>query len=199
MSKIDSQRKREEPVNVKEQQQFGSPVNPSKTLHVQIGLPRFERMLVAYDGMPISKKALRYAVYISNISGSEIIVVKVVEGNRDLNNALPITIKANLHAKEEQGEITKSHKLLQGVIDEMKTACRAAGMTRKIILEIREGNPANEIIKLSNLMHFDLIVMGSRKISSRIGGIGSTTRRVISASKIPVLVVQKQPRYKDEW
>jgi nucleotide-binding universal stress UspA family protein len=199
LSKIDSQRKREEPLNVKEQQQFGLPVNSSKTLHVQIGLPRFERMLVAYDGMPISKKALRYAVYISNISGSEIIVVKVVEGNRDLNNALPITIKANLHVKEEQGEIIKSHKLLQEVIDEMKTACIAAGMTRKIIFEIREGNPANEIIKLSNLMHFDLIVMGSRKISSRIGGIGSTTRRVISASKIPVLVVQKQPRYKDEW
>jgi nucleotide-binding universal stress UspA family protein len=199
LSKIGSQRKREEPVNVKEKQQFGSPVNPSKTLHVQIGLPRFERMLVAYDGMPISKKALGYAVYISNISGSEIIVVKVVEGNRDLNNALPITIKANLHAKEEQGKITKSHKLLQEVIDEMKTACIAAGMTRKIIFEIRDGNPANEIIKLSNLMHFDLIIMGSRKISSRIGGIGSTTRRVISASKIPVLVVQKQPRYKDEW
>jgi nucleotide-binding universal stress UspA family protein len=184
---------------VKEQQQFGSPVNPSKTLHVQIGFPRFERLLVAYDGKLISKKALRYAVYISNISGSEIIVVKVVEGNRDLNNALPITIKANLHGKEEQREITKSHKLLQEVIDEMKTACIAAGMTEKIIFEIRGGNPADEIIKLSNLMHFDLIVMGSRKISSRIGGIGSTTRRVISASKIPVLVVQKQPRYKDEW
>jgi nucleotide-binding universal stress UspA family protein len=199
LSKIDSQRKRAEPVNVKELQQFGSPVNPSKTLNLQIGLPRFERILVAYDGMPISKKALRYAVYISNISGSEIIVVKVVEGYRDLSNALPITIKANLHAKEEQGEITKSHKLLQEVIDEMKTECIAAGITRKIMFEIREGNPANEIIKLSNLMHFDLIVMGSRKISSRIGGIGSTTRRVISASKIPVLVVQKQPRYKDEW
>jgi nucleotide-binding universal stress UspA family protein len=199
LSKIGLRRNREEPVNVKEQQQSGSPVHPSKSLHVQIGFPRFERMLVAYDGMPISKKALRYAEYISNISGSEIIVVKVVEGDRNLNNALPITIKANLHSKEEQGEITKSHKLLQEVIDEMKTACISAGMTRKIIFEIREGNPANEIIKLCNLMHFDLIVMGSRKISSRIGGIGSTTRRVISASKIPVFVVQKQPRYKDEW
>jgi hypothetical protein len=104
LSKIGLRRKREEPVNVKVQQQFGSPVNPTKTLHVQIGFPRFERMLVAYDGMPISKKALRYAVYISNISGSEIIVVKVVEGNRDLNNALPITIKSNLHGKEEQRE-----------------------------------------------------------------------------------------------
>jgi nucleotide-binding universal stress UspA family protein len=72
-------------------------------------------------------------------------------------------------------------------------------MTKKIIFEIRGGNPADEIIKLTNLMNFDLIVMGSRKISSRIGGIGSTTRRVTSASKIPVLVVQKQPRYKDEW
>lgn len=184
---------------MKEQQQFESPVNPSKPLHVQIRFPRFERMLIAYDGMPISKKALKYAVYISNISGSEIVVVKVVEGNRDLNNALPMTVKTNLHGKKEQREITKSHKLLQEVIDELETACIAAGMTKKIMFEIRGGNPAEEIIKLTNLMHFDLIVMGSRKISSRIGGIGSTTRRVISASKIPVLVVQKQPRYKDEW
>lgn len=198
MSKIGLQRKREEPVNVKKRQQFESPVNPSKPLHVQ-GFPRFERMLVAYDGIPISKKALRYAVYISNISGSEIIVVKVVKGNRELNNALPITIKTNLHGKEKHREITKSHKLLLEVIDEMKTACIAAGMTKKTMFEIRGGNPADEIIKLINLMNFDLIVMGSRKISSRIGGIGSTTRRVISASKIPILVVQKQSRYKDEW
>jgi nucleotide-binding universal stress UspA family protein len=48
-------------------------------------------------------------------------------------------------------------------------------------------------------MDFDLIVMGSRRIASTIEGIGSTTRKVATKVKIPLLLVQKQPRYKDEW
>jgi nucleotide-binding universal stress UspA family protein len=48
-------------------------------------------------------------------------------------------------------------------------------------------------------MHFDLIIMGSRRITSRIQGIGSTTRKVAATLKVPLLIAQKQPRYKDEW
>jgi nucleotide-binding universal stress UspA family protein len=85
------------------------------------------------------------------------------------------------------------------VVEDMTTACKAAGLTKKITYEIRSGDPADEIINISNLMRFDLIVMGSRRIASMIGGIGSTTRKVISTAKTPLLIVQKQQRYKDEW
>ena len=54
-------------------------------------------------------------------------------------------------------------------------------------------------MNVSTLMDFDLIVMGSRRIASMIGGIGSTTRKVATTVKTPLLIVQKQPRYKDEW
>ena len=47
---------------------------------------------------------LRYAPYISKISDSEIVVINVVKSHRDLNNTLPVTIKANLD--EEQIDIT---------------------------------------------------------------------------------------------
>ena len=72
-------------------------------------------------------------------------------------------------------------------------------MTKNIIYEIRAGNPADEIINLSTIMDFDLIVMGSRRIASSIEGIGSTTKKVATTIKTPLLIVQKQPRYKDEW
>ena len=75
----------------------------------------------------------------------------------------------------------------------MTTACKAAGITKKIIFEIYGGNPADEIINLSNLIHFDLIVMGSRRIASMIEGLGSTTRKVAATSKVPLLYMQKQP------
>jgi len=90
-------------------------------------------------------------------------------------------------------------KLLLDLVEEMTTACKAAGLTKKIIFEIRGGDPADEIINVSNIMHFDLIIMGSRRLSSRLGGIGSTTKKVVTAVKIPLLIVQKQPTYKDEW
>jgi nucleotide-binding universal stress UspA family protein len=41
--------------------------------------------------------------------------------------------------------------------------------------------------------------MGSRRIASKIQAIGSTTRKVVTAVRTPVLIVQKQPTYKDEY
>jgi nucleotide-binding universal stress UspA family protein len=81
----------------------------------------------------------------------------------------------------------------------MTTACKAAGITKKTIFKIYGGSPADEIINLTNLMQFDLIVMGSRRIASMIEGLGSTARKVAATCKVPLLIIQKQPRYKDEW
>jgi nucleotide-binding universal stress UspA family protein len=153
----------------------------------------------------MSKRALSYAAYISKISDSEVVVVNVIDSHRDLNNILPVTIKANLEGKEEQIDIAGNYRrvlldeVLREVIEEMTTVCKAAGMTGNITYEIRAGDPADEIIKVSNLMDLDLIVMGSRRIASILEGIGSTTRKVATKVKIPLLIVQKQARYKDEW
>ena len=81
----------------------------------------------------------------------------------------------------------------------MRTACKATDVTKKIIYEIRMGNPADEIINICSFMNFDLIIMGSRRIASRIEAIGSTTRKVLTKVKIPILIVQKPATYKDEY
>jgi nucleotide-binding universal stress UspA family protein len=153
----------------------------------------------------MSKRALSYAAYISKISDSEIVVVSVTEHTRDSNTILPVTIKINLQGKEEQIDISDNKRgiqldeALRKVINETTAVCRAAGVSKNIIYEIRAGNPADEIINVSTLADFDLIVMGSRRIASTIAGIGSTTKKVATKVKIPLLIVQKQPRYKDEW
>ena len=127
----------------------------------------------------MSKIALCYATYISKISDSEIVLINVIKAHRNLINVLPVTIVANLH--KEEIDIAASHRegviqdrFLQEVIEEMTTACKAAGITKKTIFKIYGGNPADEIINLTNLMQFDLIVMGSRRIASMIEGLGST-------------------------
>ena len=81
----------------------------------------------------------------------------------------------------------------------MTIACKVAGLTKKMVYEIRTGKPADEITNIASLMRFDLIIMGSRRIASRIEAVGSTTRKVLTKVKTPILIVQKQLTYKDEY
>jgi nucleotide-binding universal stress UspA family protein len=188
----------------RKEQELGPSIESSKTWYKPIGFPHFERILIAYDGTQMSKRALSYAAYISKISDSEIVVVNVTKHTMELNNRLPVSIKINLQDKEEQIDISgnkrnaKMEEVLLNVIKETTGVCRANGVSKNIIYEIRAGNPADEIINVSTLMQVDLIVMGSRRIASTIAGIGSTTKKVATKVKIPLLIVQKQPRYKDE-
>src|ERR671913_1666993 len=41
-------------------------------------IPSFSRILVPDDGKEISNKALNYAIYISNVSGAEIVILRVI-------------------------------------------------------------------------------------------------------------------------
>ena len=50
----------------------------------------------------MSKRALSYASYVSKVSDSEIVIVNIVESNRDPDKVLPLTIKITLDGKEEQ-------------------------------------------------------------------------------------------------
>jgi hypothetical protein len=125
-----------------EEQKSGSAFESSKTLDIHIGYPSLKRILVAYDGMEMSKRALGYAAYFSKKSDSEIVLVNVVKANADLNKVLPLTIKANLEGKEEQQlPMAGSQRQvllnedLRGVVEEMTTACGAATLAKKIIYD----------------------------------------------------------------
>ena len=193
--------------NIINKQEIDSPI--SQHQNISKGIPSFQRILVAYDGTKISNRSLEYASYISNIANSEIIIINVIEDNSELSNALPLTIKANLSEEsikleeqidkvESQSEVVLDEPL-QKIVKEITTVCKNAGITKEITYKIGCKDPADEIIDFCQHIQFDLIIMGSRKISSKLGGIGSTTRKVASTIKIPILIVQKQPQYKDEY
>jgi len=68
---------------------------PNKN-QVHASFPSFGRILVAYDRMELSKRALSYAAYFSKVADSEIVLVNVVKANRDLKKVLPLSINADL-------------------------------------------------------------------------------------------------------
>ncbi len=129
--------------------------------------------------------------HIFKIASSEIVIINVIEDNGRLAKALPLTIKANLIAEsikvekiKEQIDKTESHpeavleEQLQNIIKEITTACKNADITKQITYKIGSRDPADEIIEASKLMHFDLIIIGSRKIASMIEGIGSLLEKL---------------------
>src|SRR5919199_6354309 len=106
---------------------------PANKNEVHASFPSFERILVAYDRIEISKRVLSYAAYFSKVSDSEIVLVNVVKANRDLKKVLPLSINANLDGKEEgkqpaivgsQPRVMLNNRLLQEIVEEMTTACK---------------------------------------------------------------------------
>ena len=67
-------------------------------------VPKFKRILVPYDASQMSDKALRYAIYLSKISNSDIFIFNVIENYEDLKDVLPTTIKA-----EQEGKLERSN------------------------------------------------------------------------------------------
>ena len=163
-------------------------------------VPKFKRILVPYDASQMSDKALRYAIYLSKISNSDIFILNVIENYEDLKDVLPTTIKA-----EQEGKLERSNKndlqgvdlkvsvegALRKVIEEKIHLCQEAGLDNQITYEIHTGKASDEIIQLAELKGFDLIVMASHRITSTLKSIGSTARKVMDNVKNPVLLIHE--------
>jgi nucleotide-binding universal stress UspA family protein len=155
---------------------------------------KYKMILVPHDGSEISDKALNHAIYLSKISDAEIIILNVLDriGSKD-SSAVLATMKRG------EGEHNKANKDLEitmegGVkqmIEEKMKLCKEAGVKSKVSYKIQTGKPLDEIVKLSEEMNIDLVVMASSRIISSIRVLGSTTRKVISTIKKPVLVIHE--------
>jgi nucleotide-binding universal stress UspA family protein len=159
-------------------------------------IPKFKRILVPYDASEMSDKALRYAIYLSKVSNSDIFILNVIENYEDLKDVLPSTIRA-----EQQGTLDRSNMnegidlkvrvegALRKVIEEKIRLCQEAGLKTQVTYELRTGKASGEIIDLVGQKDFDLIVMASHRITSTIKSIGSTARKVMDNVKKPILLI----------
>ncbi|MEW6069513.1 MAG: universal stress protein [Candidatus Thermoplasmatota archaeon] len=131
-------------------------------------------ILLGYDGSEASKKAIDKAVSLLK-DQDELIIVSVVP--------LP-TLK---EFADFDPEISKARA--QQAVNSAITNLKSKGL--KVIGLVREGDIAEEILKLGNELNCDLIVLGNRGLS-KVGtfALGSVTEKVMRYSKKPVLVVK---------
>ena len=138
----------------------------------------YNKMLVPTDGSEFAKKAQKHALFLSKVSGAEIIAVSITENN--FVNGLPLddeVYQLNQILKERSEENLKE-------FDELNED------NLKITHVIREGSPAKVILEVAKEEDVDLIVMGSSGKSGFDRFImGSVADKVVNSAKCAVLVV----------
>jgi nucleotide-binding universal stress UspA family protein len=148
----------------------------------------------------MSDKALKYAIYLSKLSNSDIFILNVIENYEDLKDILPATIKAEQEGKPEESNKSSLKGIdlqvsvegaLRKVIEEKIRACQEAGLKTQVTYEIHTGKASDEIIDLAEQKNFDLIVMASHRITSTFKSIGSTARKVMDNIKKPILLIHE--------
>ena len=138
----------------------------------------YKKILVPTDGSEFAKKAQRHALFLSKVSGAEILAVSVTENN--FISGLPL-----------EDEVYQLNQVLKERSEEnLKEFDKINEDDLKITHIIREGSPARVILEVAREEDVDLIVMGSSGKSGFDRFImGSVADKVVNSAKCAVLVV----------
>jgi nucleotide-binding universal stress UspA family protein len=145
-----------------------------------------KKILLPTDGSEAAERAGEDAIEMADVSGEEIIVLYVIDTS--YLNALPQKDLRDQLAKElrKEGEdaVDKFKKRLED------SQCEGHCKFVNLVTMIKEGKPANTILKTADKENVDLITMGkSGKNGLEKLILGNTTERVVRKAKVPVHVV----------
>ncbi|MDT7905463.1 MAG: universal stress protein [Sulfolobales archaeon] len=141
----------------------------------------FKRIVAAYDGSDHAIKALNTAIELAKAFNSKLDVVEVVDTAALLGMGfapIPSDVIAQIYNKA------------QNDVEQAKKKAQEAGV-KDVTSQVLEGDPATSIIEYASKNGADLIVMGSRGLSTfKRLVLGSVSSKVVQESRIPVLVVK---------
>ena len=170
-------------------------------------LPKVEvkKILYATDLSENARYAFAYAVSLADLYGAGITMIHVLP-------EVPALLDQSVigYISEERWQEIKSQQMdeakealigkkrdhlaikeaLHQFSEDIKQQQKGAGFTTDDVI-VQRGNPVEEIVKSAEENNCDLIVMGTHGQSTLEDVmLGSTARRVIRRSRIPVLVVR---------
>lgn len=146
----------------------------------------YQRILVASDGSPLSKKAVSSAISLAVTCGAELIALKVVPRYPQSYFEGSIGMSAEDSKRVEAGWMEES----QRIVDTIKKSGESKGLKVKALL-VKSDMVSDALISTAKKHKADLIVMAShgRKGVKRLL-LGSETQQVLTHSEIPVLVLR---------
>jgi nucleotide-binding universal stress UspA family protein len=148
-------------------------------------IPKYSKILVPDDGKEISDKAINHAISISNFSGAEIVILRIIE---NIENMEDTSVSVS---KDKEAETKRGFKgELANAMEEKIKRCVEAGAKNKISYEIKTGNAADQVVKACDDTHYDLVLMTTSHLDSWLSSLFSDARKIISKINTPVLLVQ---------
>ncbi len=148
----------------------------------------YERILLPVDGSEASKKAAKTGISIAKLTGANAIALYVIPPPTPGDIWDVWTPSDSEEAKRFKQKFEEHLKTIANCyLSEIKKIADQQGVSCEL-LSLRGDSPADEIIKIAEQKNCDLIVMASQSKGGISAVIGSVTLRVISKSRIPVLV-----------
>jgi nucleotide-binding universal stress UspA family protein len=146
----------------------------------------YKRILVATDGSKLSNMAVEHAIKLADITGAEVVALKVVPRYPQTYFEGGVALAA--------AEVARIEKQWNDEAMEAVNAVKAAGQKMEVKVKpvtVKSDLIAEAIIAAAKRNKVDLIVMAShgRKGIKRLL-LGSETQQVLTHSHIPVLVLR---------
>ncbi|MGZ5595561.1 MAG: universal stress protein [Usitatibacter sp.] len=146
----------------------------------------FKRILVPVDDSPLATKAAKYAAKLARSSGARITSVHVIPEFRPPAFVDGVVPYPELYSPEEYRKSTERYARMllakvEAIAKKERVKCDGVFVT--------DDHPWRAIIKAARRARCDVIVMashGRRGIAAVV--LGSETTKVLTHSKIPVLV-----------
>jgi len=144
----------------------------------------YKNILIPVDGSPLSKKAIREGVKLAAVCGAKVTGFYAPPEYEVLVYGEYIPPDLMTHGEYEERTARNAAKILSAV----KKEADAAGVTCVIHHE-ESRTPWEGIVEVARKRRCDLIVMASHGRKGLAGVLlGSETTKVLTHSKIPVLV-----------
>ena len=143
----------------------------------------FKRILVPTDGSDITAKAVSTSIGLAKSLGSQLYTISVKE-------PFPYSAISEMQPTPPQEFFDAQERIAAKRVKEVTDACKAAGVDCQAHT-VEALHPWEAIIDHAKGMNCDLVVMashGRRGVAALL--LGSETQKVLTHSKVPVLVVR---------
>lgn len=158
-------------------------------------IPEISKILFATDLSEQSRKSLSWAMAMARKHNAQLLMLNVIEDVALSSLQIHFSEKEWNEFRQRIDNEAKEmmQKRLAAFCDEVKNEMPQCPYVADEIL-VRRGNPVEKIIDTAEKQGCDIIVMGTHGTGGLTDTLmGSTARRVLRRSKIPVFVVPVRP------
>jgi nucleotide-binding universal stress UspA family protein len=146
---------------------------------------------VPHDGSEMSDHALKHALYLAKLSGAQLVILHVIESEAIPPSALLTFIRPEVGLKGAKEDLKSTfEEAARRMMDQRVRESKDDGIANVEYIT-RAGKPVDEIVNESESTNYDLVVMASSRIASKIRVLGSNVRRVLDSIRQPVLVIHE--------